>query len=63
MRAVVIHSLTVTAVLGGLLLGGTAVAAINSTPTATPHHTEGPCALGEVPLPMLHTCLPMGGGG
>lgn len=62
MREAIIGCLTATAVLGGVLLGGTAVAAVNTSTTTTPIHMQG-CPLGYVELPMLHTCMPTGGGG
>ena len=64
MREVIIRCLTVTAVLGGLLLGGNTLAAINSSPMATALQMQQPqCPLGQVPGPMRGFCQLPGMGG
>jgi hypothetical protein len=65
MRKVIIRCLSVMTVLGGLALGGSTVAAVNSAPTAIPLQTQlqPQCPLGQVPGPMSGFCQIPGMGG
>lgn len=63
MRRVIIRFLLATAVLGGLLSGGTIVAAANPAAAPTTGTPDPPCSLGETPVPTQNTCMPPGYGG